>query len=153
MANELKKGTFIKWTAKDQQGSFSHVGQIFSIKDGHVVMSTSNGGAMGFDLTDGTVEVTRKPKTWGVAKACDVEVEVPKTVTSTTRAPHESNGVSKKDRAFQSYRDLKCLLAQDGMEPTRKVVIDMFVRDLGMTPAGASTYASMVMRLGASAKG
>lgn len=131
MANELKKGTFIKWTAKDQQGSFSHVGQIFSIKDGHVVMATSNGGAMGFELTDGTVEVTRKPKTWGIVKSCDTEVEVPKPVMAIARTSNSNSG-GKLEQVIALLRATPVTSRKDAIEKIVAAGIS--------TPAGASTY-------------
>lgn len=152
MKTELKEGMFVRWASLDEtKSTIKFDGRIASIGNNIVVLVTDH-GIMGIPVDDGTFEPIRKPKNFQDVKIVK-EVPAKKPATSIVRTPRESNGVSKKDRAFQSYRDLKCLLAQDGMEPTRKVVVDMFVRDLGMTPAGASTYASMVMRLGASAKG
>lgn len=65
-----------------------------------------------------------------IVKSTKAVVDVPKAATELPSGPK-----SKKERAME--------LKAAHPAATRKELIQMFVEQLGMTPAGASTYASM----------
>jgi hypothetical protein len=91
----------------------------------HALRIATNGGDSGVKVLDGISLADI------VVKATEVIVGVPTPSTTVTK----TGGESKKMRA------LRIIAAHPNA--TRKELIQMFVEQLGMTPAGASTYASM----------
>lgn len=116
---------YLRLTMKDNSAVF------MTIHPGHVKRIAENGSDSGVkvlnahNLNDIVVKATEA--------VADVPTTIPTIVhaTPTTVAPSKS----KKDRA----------LAIKAANPnaTRKELIAMFIEQLDMTPAGASTYASM----------
>ena len=91
----------------------------------HALRIALKGGEAGIKVLDGISlnDIT--------VRTTEVVVDVPTTVTAAS-APGSK---SKKERALE--------LKAANPEASRKELIQMFVEQLNMTPAGASTYASM----------
>ena len=121
-------GDFIKWTGQDEDGKFSHTGKIVSLNEVWVEFQTPV-GRMCVKRTDGKFE-TAKPI------SLEVESKAKPTIGATKRDVKEG---SKLERAVAIYKAMA--------EPTRGKLIEAFVAQLGMTPAGASTYAAQVRKL------
>jgi len=90
----------------------------------HALRIALKGGEAGIKVLDGISlnDIT--------VRTTEAIVDVP-----TPIVPAASSGTSKKDRALA--------IKAANPEASRKALIQMFVEQLGMTPAGASTYASM----------
>lgn len=121
-------GDFIKWTGTEDGESFSYVGQIISQNDVWIEFQTPL-GRMCVKRTDGKFEAA-KPI------SLEVECKAKPTIGATKRDVKEG---SKLERAVAIYKAMA--------EPTRGKLIEAFVAQLGMTPAGASTYAAQVRKL------
>ena len=86
----------------------------------HISIDIGNGIAT-LPLEEGTIQKARAPR---AKKANAVKtVRVPRVRTS---------GPSKKDEAIKIYRD--------NVDAGKAVIIDMFMANLGMSKAGATTY-------------
>lgn len=120
-------GEFIKWTGKEDGESFSYVGQIISINEVWVEFQTPIGKVC-VKRTDGKFEA---------AEPIALEVEKVK-VPKADKAKRDPKTGTKLEQAIVIYK------AMD--EPTRAKLIEAFVTQLGMTPAGASTYAAQVKK-------
>ena len=99
--------------------------EFMTIHPGHATRIANKGNDSGIKVLDTNTLADV------VVKATEAIVAVPTPVEQAA----SGNGTSKKDRA----------LALKAAHPdvSRKELIQMFVEQLGMTPAGASTYASM----------
>lgn len=138
----IQTNEFVKWTSKDHLGTFSHIGQLMSKTDELITIKLANCIVM-VKPTDGTfekhkpvvltsaveVEETAKPKIvmpdGSVAKAKKVYTKL-------------EGGATKAERALELYKA--------NPNATRKELIEMFMSQLGMSAAGASTYASNVKK-------
>jgi hypothetical protein len=118
-------GEYIKWTGQDEDGKFSHTGKIVSISEVWVE----------FQTPDGLMCVKRTEKL-EPAQPVELKSEAKPKVEAAKREP--GNG-TKLERAVAIYKAMT--------EPTRQKLIEAFVAQLGMTPAGASTYAAQVRKL------
>lgn len=127
---KFKKGTFIKWTSKDDEGTFSHVGQVISHKAGMIVFQDKMGGEMGVPEDEGTFTKARKPKTWTAKRPAPAAKAAP----APKRKRRSSGKATKKEQAMTLYRDL----VEKGHG--KDVFIQRLQDVLGMTPAGATTY-------------
>jgi hypothetical protein len=124
----MHAGDFIKWTSEDEDGKFSHVGQIISQNDVWIEFQTVH-GVMFVQRNDGKFEphapiklaVTDKPK---------AGLDQPK---------RDVKSGSKLERCLTIYKRMK--------EASRKDLIAAFVDEVGMTQAGASTYAAQVRKM------
>jgi len=125
----MNKGDFIKWTSTDEEGAFSHVGRVLEVTDTNVTFETKM-CVMTVPLTDGTFES---------AKAFKIDTPVAQPTAPKQKAKATKTG-TKLERAVVIYRQMK--------DATRKELIEAFVKQLDMTPAGASTYAAQVRKLG-----
>jgi hypothetical protein len=121
-------GEYIKWTGQEGGESFSYVGQIISINEVWVEMQTAH-GRFCVKRTDGTFEAS-EPVALEVKSAAKPTLNVPK---------RDVKEGSKLERAVAIYKAMA--------EPTRGKLIEAFVAQLGMTPAGASTYAAQVRKI------
>lgn len=124
----MKNGEFIKWTGKEDGEEFSYVGQIISINEVWVEFQTAH-GRFCIKRTDGKFEAAEP-----ISLA--VECKAKPTLDVVKRDVKEG---SKLERAVAIYKAMT--------EPTRGKLIEAFVAQLGMTPAGASTYAAQVRKL------
>lgn len=126
----MHPGDFIKWTSEDEEGKFSHVGQVISSNDTWIEMKTEY-GTMCFRRKDGTVEphapVEFKNKSDSKPKPT---VDAPK---------RDVKAGSKLERCIEVYKTMR--------NATRKELIAAFVEQVGMTEAGASTYAAQVKKV------
>lgn len=137
--SDLKKGQAIKWTAKDAQGEFTHVGVIVSVKGDRVEFVTEQ-GMFNVGVKDGAFEsakMTAKLKELAAAKeTVQVEKVSTATVHSAPKAKRErkarGEGPSKKDQAQTIYNELRA--------HGRDVIVQRFIDVLGMTKSGANTY-------------
>lgn len=127
---EFKKGQFIRWTCTDDEGEFSHIGQVISHSKGMVTCTDTNGGEFGVHESDGTFEICKKPRNWAVAKPTMKKES--KTVTTTAKSTRSEGGTTKLDLVVN-------LLRKDPPK-NRKEAIDKIVAAGISTPAGASTY-------------
>lgn len=122
----------IKWTATDTEGEYNHQGNIVGLDERHVTFQTQH-GVMSVEFVAGTIEKVKAIKFEG-------EEHPPRLAVSTTRAPipiaakakRDPKTGTKLDRAFELYQGLT--------DKSRKNAIKTFTEQLGMTPAGASTY-------------
>jgi len=121
----------------DDEGLFSYRGKITKLSPTKIEITTMTDGVITLDVDDGTFHKIAKPKNWEATKG----VKRPAKKKTVTRA--KRTGVSKKDTAIQMYADV---MADIGQAPTRQEMISKFVKELGMTTAGASTYVAMAKK-------
>lgn len=118
---ELVVGMTVKWTAEEG----SHIGVVERYKNGRVSLRT-NVGLLEMSDKDGTFKQTsEKPEV--VVR----EVEAP--------APKQVKAGTKLEQAVAIFKA--------NQKATRQELIAAFVKQLGMTPAGASTYANQVKKV------
>lgn len=122
---------YIKWSAKDEEGEYNHVGQIIALDETKVTFRTKH-GVMSIEYTNGEFEKTKAIK-------LDDPTPGPRIPVTSARAPiviqtrrRDPNAATKLERAMELYQSLT--------DKTRKNVIKVLIDQLGMTPAGASTY-------------
>ena len=127
---KFNKNVFIKWTSTDEDGKFSYVGQVISHVDGMIVFHNST-GTMGVPEDEGTFAATRKPKKWNTKAPVAV-----KSVKPVKKKAHRS---TKSDGSFTKYHQVVAQM-NENRPASRKDAIALVVREVGMTPAGASTY-------------
>ena len=119
---------FIKWTGKDDEGTFSHVGQIISQNDTWIEFKTKH-GVMCVRRTDGKFE-----------PSAPVELKSEQKAKPTLDQPKREVKVgSKLEQCIEIYKTMK--------GASRKELIAEFVAKVGMTEAGASTYAAQVKKV------
>lgn len=130
----MKAGDFAKWTAEENGEEFSHIGRIEKINDKRVALQTKK-GLMEFSTKDGTL-VPHKAVDLTPDEVPEVEASAPVEKTETkVRAPRKKStgeGPSKQEQVIE--------IVKSNPEASRKELIDLVVKQLGMTPAGASTY-------------
>ena len=123
----MNNGDYIKWSSEDEEGKFSHVGKIISLTDMWVEFVT-NDGILSVKRTDGTFEPHAAIK-------LAVKVEMRRQVG---KAAKTAKAGTKLAQAIEIFKGLTT--------PTRGELIAAFVSQLGMTSAGASTYAAAVRK-------
>lgn len=125
----------IKWTQTDEKGEFVHQGQVVVLDETKVSFRTSI-GVMTVDYTVGSFE---KIKNW------KLEDNAPRILVTATREPTE---IVQRRRELKT--DTKLAKAQELYQKledkSRKAVIKAFIENLGLTPAGASTYQAICKR-------
>lgn len=122
---------FIKWTTKDDQGEFSHQGQIILLDETKVMFHTKL-GVMTVDYNDGEFEKIKALKSDELETAPRVPVTPTREPIAIVARRRELKMDTKLAKAYDLYQKLE--------DKSRKHVIKMFTEQLGMTPAGASTY-------------
>lgn len=130
----FQKNSFIRWTGKDDDGKFSYTGQIKMMHGDTVIFEDADGVAYGIHKDDGVFESISKPKNWNRPKSVmlkPIEVEKPKKSIKKT-----DGGPTKLDQVVALLR------ANPALINDRKKAIEKIVEEIGMTPAGASTYYS-----------
>lgn len=123
----FKKDTFIKWSAKDESGSYEYIGQ-FKMMHGDTVIFDTAEGMMGVHKEDGTFTEAKKPKGWSKGKS--TMHAVPKPVVA-AKAPAKG---SKMDKAITITKDLYG--KGHGKDATVQRIMDV----CEMSKAGATTY-------------
>jgi hypothetical protein len=134
---KFRKNTFVKWTDKDEQGTFSYVGQVVKHTDGMVVFVDTKGSEMGVPEDEGTFKPARKPKNWKKPAVNIGRTAMTKAVNKAkkARAPR-ADGLSK-------FTVLHMTL-EEHRPTSRKEAIALAVEHADMTPAGASTYVAKI---------
>ena len=128
---KFKKGQFIRWTSTDNEGKFSHTGQVVSHKSGMITFITGpNAGEMGVPEDDGSFELVRKPRNWKETTA-PASISKPKAVRKT---------VTHTRKTGSSKLDLVVDLLRNDPPVDRKDAINKIVAAGISTPAGASTF-------------
>lgn len=128
---KFKKGTFVRWTSKDDDGKFSHVGQVVKHAQGMIEFEVGqHGSVMGVPEDDGSFTKCKKPRNWKKAPTTTTI----KTTKPKARRKNTSGTPSKKDQAIIIYRDLF------GKGHGKDATIQRFQDVLDMTKAGATTY-------------
>ena len=129
----LSKNDFVQWTGTDEDGKFSHVGQVVSHTEDSIEFVTQH-GTMNVPTTDGHFRQISKPQDWNVS----LPKETKKKTTTTINKPTQKKVVagSKKEKALDIYKKMM----DNGNHPKRADVIKQFIDELQMTKAGASTY-------------
>lgn len=137
MTDSIKKGSFVKFTDIDDEGTFTHVGQVTRITKKEIEFDTGI-AVLGIPASEMHMLTSiDKPKNWKKrVKVADVKT------TKTVKKVKAKKTGTKRDLAFAIYADM----IADGSVPARKDVIERLVTELDMTVAGASTYASMVKK-------
>lgn len=128
------KGNFIRWTDTDDEGKFSHVGQVIAHGSG-LVTFVNNDGQFTIPEDDGKFEPARKPKSW-----TDVDwfaVESSRKSKPTVRKPKRKR---KKSGTVPTKLDQVIELLKKDPPLTRQDAIRKIVAAGISTPAGASTY-------------
>lgn len=126
----ITSNSFIKWTSNDDNGKFFIVGQVKMVKNDTIIFEDEEGLMYGIPKDDGQLESIKKPKNWNRPKS--VVSEVPK--TKPKKIKKASGGKTKIDQVIDLLRANKDLINN------RKAAIEKIVTEVGMTPAGASTY-------------
>ncbi len=149
------EGHYIQFTDSDADGQYSFVAKVTKVDTTNELIQLEGEHPYGlvsipFSDSDKLFQVSRdvaierihhaKPKnTKSVHHKTKVKDAVEKKVRTKSSA-----GISKKDRAINLYRGL---LVPNQFTPDRARVIALFVDQLDMTTAGASTYYAMVKKL------
>jgi len=132
------KGMFVEWKSEDENGTFTHQGEVVDYSTIAVIIQTSPAGStITIPQNDGTLREVPKPKEWSLAlpkKDAEEPTSIKKPTTKRVRV--STGGPSKKEQAVEIYKSMM----ENGNHPSRKDVIARFQSDLDMTPAGASTY-------------
>ncbi len=118
---------FIRWSSKDEEGNFSHIGEVISCTEDTVVFY-GDGYEFTVPLNDGKFAKARRPKDWSVDAP---RVEIPPS-TPPAKKPRAGKTGSKKERARIIFQN----------ETERSAIIARFQSELDMSPAGAATYYS-----------
>ncbi len=124
----MHAGDFIKWTSKDDEGTFSHVGQIISQNETWIEFKTKE-GVMCVKRTDGKFEPH-------AAIELKCEQKAKPTIDAVKR---DVKAGSKLEQCIEIYKTMR--------GATRKELIAAFVEKVHMTEAGASTYAAQVKKV------
>jgi len=138
--SNFKKNEFVKWTATDEEGQFSHKGKVTRLTKTEVDITTQNDGVITVGLTDGSFTKIKKIKNFSAPSKNIGRTAMQNAVV---KAKRKTGGPSKKDRAIELYRNMTSAL---GVTPARQYAIGRFVDELGMTVAGASTYVAMAKK-------
>ena len=121
----LKQGAFVRWSSTDDEGKFSHVGQVAAVNKTQVTLDTAV-GVWTIDLDDGEFTPARKPRTW------NLRTEAPlKTVSRAVPAP-------KRELSARTLEVVKVVRANPGL--SRKEYVELVATECSMSVAGASTY-------------
>lgn len=136
----MKTGSFVKWSGTDGGDRFCYGGQLIKLTDERVTILTVD-GEMTFPLDDGEVVKIRKPTKFDdyINARKEVAAKLPKAKKASPKRKRKSKKGSKIERA-------RVLLLTGGKMPSRKDGIALLVKELDMTPAGASTYYANVKR-------
>ena len=126
---KFRKNTFIKWSDKDEQGTFSHVGQVVKHEDGMVIFTDKHGGECGVPEDEGKFKQVRKPKSWKAPAKNIGRTAVNKAVKKAKRVAGAPTKYEQVVAVFKSAQPR-----------SRKEAIALVVEEVQMTPAGASTY-------------
>jgi hypothetical protein len=128
---ELKLKGFATFADKDENDEkFSYTGQIVALDQKSITLDTGS-ALMTFPRSEENLFSTAKrPKGW--KERAPVEVQPKKT---------------KKVATGATKRELVEKLVLVNPKLTRKEHIDLVVKEIGMTPAGASTYVSYARKL------
>lgn len=125
LVREMQIDDFIKWTSNDDNGSFTHVGQIKMFHGDTVIFETESDGMMGIHKNDGTFVSIKKPKGWNKPKSFMVPLKGKRKT---------SDAITKKEQALALVRDTY------GKGHGRDVAVQRIIDVLGMSKAGATTY-------------
>ena len=141
----FERDDFVHWTGTDQDGNFSHVGQVMSCSDENLEFATPH-GVITVTIDDGNFRHISRPQGWSTelpkATKKPVKTSHTKPDTKTTTTISVKSG-SKKEKALDIYKQMM----DNNTHPIRSEVIQVFMNDLDMTKAGASTYHSMAKKL------
>lgn len=129
---KFRKNTFIKWSDKDDQGTFSYVGQVVKHADGMIVFVDTKGSEMGVPEDEGTFTVARKPKHWKKPTTTPNTDAVQAMFKAVKKAVKRTDGKTKFDLVVEAMTEHR--------PASRKEAIALVVEEADMTPAGASTY-------------
>ncbi len=121
----LAQGAFVRWTSIDDEGEFSHVGQVAAVSKTHVTLDTAH-GVWSIELDDGTFTNARKPRTWNMRNEAPL-----KTVSRAVPAP-------KRELSARMLEVVKVVRANPGL--SRKEYVVLLAAECSMSEAGASTY-------------
>ena len=101
----MAKGDFVRWTAVDESGEFSYVGQVIADSKTGLFMQTAE-GEMYVPKDDGVITAARKPKGWAgktvavaTAPKAEKKVAAPK---AERKAPAATKGPRKGSRVAEA---------------------------------------------------
>lgn len=129
----FKTNTWIKWTSTDEDGTFSHTGQITGSTKTSVTLQTAE-GSITIDKSDGTFADARKPK--GSKAVTAAATPAP------AAAPAGLRPVEELSDKMRSCIDL----IRSASVTTRKELIQVLVTGLDMSAASASTFYNTAKR-------
>lgn len=116
------KNSFVRWTATDAEGTFTHVGKVIKDSATFIVLATDV-GEMTIDKSEGTF------------------VAVSKKSSSTKKTPTSTVTVKPGTTKYQVFKLL------EGKNVSRKEAIEMIVAAGLSTAAGASTHYNSVKNI------
>lgn len=130
--DNLKVGMFVKYTDHDEEGTFSHIGEIVEI--GKKISFDTGSAILSVPLEESNkFSLIRRPKNWK-SRGTAISPKLEKTQTTSQVVVRTKKGGTKREQVEA--------LVLANPEMSRKEHIDLVVKEVGMTPAGASTYVS-----------
>ena len=138
--SNIKKNGFAKWSSVDEEGIFTYRGKVTKLSPTRIELTTMD-GVLNLDVDDGTFTAIKKPANW--KKPSTLNFVACRMQSPAKNVKRNSHTLSKKDLAIKMYADVS---AEIGQTPTRGEMISKFVKELGMTTAGASTYVAMAKK-------
>lgn len=96
------KGKFVRWTATDEQGEFSYVGECIGDSNSMMIILTDR-GEMLIDKTDGKIEEARKPRGWAKGSAGAAPVEA-REKPAAAKAPAKRKAKKSAPKAAKAAR-------------------------------------------------
>ena len=141
---DIYKGCFVKWTGKDEQGSFSYEGKVVSV--GKLIQfEDERGGVYAIPKDDGKWKRIKSIKDWEEKK----QQWIDKQQDVIARMEQKAAKVEQKDKRVVVPRTGKVTKKQRGKEiyqqmagRANQAIIEKLMEELGMTLAGARTYVS-----------
>lgn len=126
----FERDSFVKWTGKDESGSYSYTGQVKMMHGDTVIFEDNEGLVYGVHKDDGMFQEVKKPKGWNRPKSVMGTPFTPKKEKKRKKA----DGPTKKEQALILVRDTW------GKGHGKDVAIQRIIDVLGMSKAGATTY-------------
>lgn len=128
--------SYIQFAIKDNDQSVSYVGQLIKRTQQRIEVKTKQ-GVLGLPVSDiidlKVVDEQAYSTSPGIEKDNSVVYE---SRTITNKPTQHREGSTRLNQALEIYQSLMT----DNQHPARQSVIQSFVEQIGMTPAGASTY-------------
>ena len=152
MSDIFKKGSFVKFTDSDEDGEYSFVGQIQRVDNKAEMIhlyAEKPYGEIGLPFSDkSNMTSAKKPRGWKVPSSQSINRAArPRKKTEITVISATSTKGKTKMPKTGSKGEQVLNIVRANADKSRKELIDIVVDQIGMTPAGASTYVSNSRKL------